>query len=482
MKLTSSILVLVCSACWIQATWAQTTDDPTEPRCGGRGLGNLIPAIVGDLPEVCSAADLGDTPQCCSRDYILQRLNTTEEDFRAALRDELQTRFRRFRDMADRLTTFLDGDFLDGLFASFADLSYLQRRGNVVAESADEFRQNFDIERAREALEGQDFNVMEFLERFIQRIEDEAITEFASTQLSSIQECVKNVIQGKVSEVRMTAFAAAVEQVRRVRTTLDKLTGFLDGLNTTLGGFQPLSVCVNRLVELADCDSCIVPRVLCSNWCGALAKACYSPFYDTFNDQFRRFWPIVQRTFNSLPGLWRRLNDNRRVIDINFGQFRSALSECAEDLVNDFLSGLGKRQASDGSDNTPTLPSTPNFDLGDLTGGAFEYDRSGPRLCRSFSITTRSARCWDGDNERDNDIPSFETDSIDGQDENPAIVIPSSDLQAQAAALGSPVDTLINDPTFIGTAPEGVAGSGGALTVTVSLLLVSVMAALGMMN
>ncbi len=89
----------------------------------------------------------------------------------------------------------LDGDFLDGLFASFADLSYLQRRGNIVAESADEFRQNFDIERAREALEGQDFNVMEFLERFIQRIEDEAITEFASTQLSSIQECVKNVIQ-----------------------------------------------------------------------------------------------------------------------------------------------------------------------------------------------------------------------------------------------------------------------------------------------
>ncbi len=124
----------------------------------------------------------------------------------------------------------------------------------------------------------------------------------------------------------MTAFAAAVEQVRRVRTTLDKLTGFLDGLNTTLGGFQPLSVCVNRLVELADCDSCIVPRVLCSNWCGALAKACYSPFYDTFNDQFRRFWPIVQRTFNSLPGLWRRLNDNRRVIDINFGQFVSFLA------------------------------------------------------------------------------------------------------------------------------------------------------------
>ncbi len=58
---------------------------------------------VGDLPEVCSA-DLRDNPQCCSRDYILQRLATTEEDFRAALREELQTRFRRFRDIAGRLT------------------------------------------------------------------------------------------------------------------------------------------------------------------------------------------------------------------------------------------------------------------------------------------------------------------------------------------------------------------------------------------
>ncbi len=121
----------------------------------------------------------------------------------------------------------------------------------------------------------------------------------------------------------MKAFAAAVEQIRRIRTTLDKLTNFSEEINSTLGGFQPLSVCVDRLVELADCDSCIVPRVLCSNWCGALARACYSPFYDTFNDQFRRFWPIVRRTFNLLPGLLGRLNANRGVIKINRGTFVS---------------------------------------------------------------------------------------------------------------------------------------------------------------
>ncbi len=71
----------------------------------------------------------------------------------------------------------------------------------MVDESAEEFRRNFDIERAKEASQGRDFNVMEFLERFVQRIEDEAITEFASSQLSSVQQCVRNVIQ--VSEVEM---------------------------------------------------------------------------------------------------------------------------------------------------------------------------------------------------------------------------------------------------------------------------------------
>ena len=91
--------------------------------------------------------------------------------------------------------TVLDSDFLSGLFASFADLSYLRRRGNVVSESADEFRRNFDIERAKEASQGRDFNVVEFFERLVQRIEDEAITEFASSQPSSVQQCVRNVIQ-----------------------------------------------------------------------------------------------------------------------------------------------------------------------------------------------------------------------------------------------------------------------------------------------
>ncbi len=121
----------------------------------------------------------------------------------------------------------------------------------------------------------------------------------------------------------MAAFAESVEQFRRIRTTLDKLKDFLQQLNNTLGGYRPLQVCVNRLVDIADCDSCIVPRILCSNWCGALARACYSPVYDVFNGQFRRFWIIVRQVIEQIPRQLQRLNENRRVIEIDPSQFVS---------------------------------------------------------------------------------------------------------------------------------------------------------------
>ncbi len=49
MKLSVYILVLVCSACWVQAQETPTTSptDTTEEggQCMGRGLGNTLPTI-----------------------------------------------------------------------------------------------------------------------------------------------------------------------------------------------------------------------------------------------------------------------------------------------------------------------------------------------------------------------------------------------------------------------------------------------------
>lgn len=86
-----------------------------------------------------------------------------------------------------------DGDFLDGLFASFADLSYLERSNDVVREFADELRNRFDIDEARQA--DRNFNVTGLLNRFLNRIEDEAVNERGSTLSRGIQNCIRNAIQ-----------------------------------------------------------------------------------------------------------------------------------------------------------------------------------------------------------------------------------------------------------------------------------------------
>lgn len=56
--------------------------------------------IVPDLP-VCD--DERAVPQCCVVDFILERLNVTEEDFLEGLRDQLRERFQTFEDLANRL-------------------------------------------------------------------------------------------------------------------------------------------------------------------------------------------------------------------------------------------------------------------------------------------------------------------------------------------------------------------------------------------
>ena len=60
-----------------------------------------LPVVaVPDLP-VCE--DERGSDQCCLPGYIFNRLNITEEDFLAGLREELEERFEDFEDLVERL-------------------------------------------------------------------------------------------------------------------------------------------------------------------------------------------------------------------------------------------------------------------------------------------------------------------------------------------------------------------------------------------
>lgn len=71
-------------------------------------------------------------------------------------------------------------------------------------------------------------------------------------------------------------------------------------------------------------------------------------------------------------------------------------------------------------------------------------------------------------------------------DENPVIQIDTSALQQQSLALGSPVDTFLQDPSFVEVTPDGLTipqsgGGGGSLGLgfTAFVLLTGLLAAFG---
>lgn len=95
-------------------------------------------------------------------------------------------------------------------------------------------------------------------------------------------------------------------------TTLNKLDNVIASFNDSLGGYRPLQLCVNRLI---DCDSCIDQRDLCSNVCGTLARACYSPFHDRIQSQLIRLQNTFLDVIDFMPQLLERLNGSKSVIN-----------------------------------------------------------------------------------------------------------------------------------------------------------------------
>ena len=64
---------------------------------------NTFDFITYTVPNLPVCVDERTVPQCCVVDFILERLNATEEDFLEGLRDQLRERFRDFRDITDNL-------------------------------------------------------------------------------------------------------------------------------------------------------------------------------------------------------------------------------------------------------------------------------------------------------------------------------------------------------------------------------------------
>ena len=77
---------------------------------------------------------------------------------------------------------------------------------------------------------------------------------------------------------------------------INRLEQLLNNITSRLAGFRPLNVCVRTLVQLNTCGRCVSPRPpFCRNVCGALARACYSPFEDAMSNELESLWVFVRK-------------------------------------------------------------------------------------------------------------------------------------------------------------------------------------------
>jgi hypothetical protein len=160
--------------------------------------------------------------------------------------------------------------------------------------------------------QGLAYNVSAFVQNITNHLVDLAAEIFAPGSMTQ-QTCITSFIRQRINQTALSLVGRHLEQIRRGVTTTARILTFLHNFNLTLGNFQPLQHCQQRLVELSFCSRCMrrIPP-LCSNTCGALIRACYSPFVDGLRGEFDNLWSVtrhvVRATNNTLMQLFSEEN------------------------------------------------------------------------------------------------------------------------------------------------------------------------------
>ena len=134
-----------------------------------------------------------------------------------------------------------------------------------------------------------------FLTNVTQRLEQLAAGALGGGNMTR-ETCIINFIRQRVNQTVVDLVVNTLEQIRRGVSSASRIRDFLQNLNRTLANFQPLQQCSERLVELSFCSRCTrnIPP-LCSNTCGALVRACYSPFLAGLRGEFDNLWNVTRQ-------------------------------------------------------------------------------------------------------------------------------------------------------------------------------------------
>ena len=186
------------------------------------------------------------------------------------------------------------GDFVNSFRNSLPLVSFLPP--DQLRNALDTLIENFD---GNIMITGQSYNISAFLQNVTDRLLTLATQRLDSGDTTR-QMCVANFIRQRINQTAVDLVGRGLAQIRRGVTSAVRILTFLRNFNLTLGNFQPLQRCRDRLVQLSFCSRCTgrIPP-LCSNTCGALIRACYSPFVDGLRGEFDNLWDVTRQVVHA---------------------------------------------------------------------------------------------------------------------------------------------------------------------------------------
>ena len=150
------------------------------------------------------------------------------------------------------------------------------------------------------------FNVSTYIRNYLTEVQIAA--SWIATSDQADWDCIRRVLTPRFNKTRLSLIIQQYSTIRLCVSTLDRVCQFLR--NFAQRNFTIPSKCADSFIGLY-CVRCRESSVqlLCRNVCGALVKACYSPFYTGLNEQFEVLWnvsrqvlTITNSTVNALAG------------------------------------------------------------------------------------------------------------------------------------------------------------------------------------
>ncbi len=147
------------------------------------------------------------------------------------------------------------------------------------------------------------FDVQVFIDGVI-----DALATIAANLITDDTMCAKGVIDTHVNrETAVPLMVDAITSYREAITTLDKIKFFLEEYAENLSAtFDPesLEVFVDEIIERSFCSRCtITTQPMCTNVCGAVVRAAYSPFYTELRDQFNLLFSVARDDVEIIEGV-----------------------------------------------------------------------------------------------------------------------------------------------------------------------------------